>query len=68
MLACLNARGDEESMFCLVWRSCEARAGLLMCGKERDSHFNRYEGHVKLVQACLIARGDEESIFSLLWR
>ena len=26
--ACLNARGDEESIFSLVLRSCEARAGL----------------------------------------
>ena len=26
--ACLNARGDEESIFYLVWRCCEARAGL----------------------------------------
>ena len=28
---CLNARGDEESVFSLVWRSCEAHAGLLKC-------------------------------------
>ena len=26
--ACLNARGDEESIFSLVWRCCDARADL----------------------------------------
>ena len=29
--ACLNARGDEESIFSLMLSSCEARAGLLKC-------------------------------------
>ena len=51
-----------------LWRLCEARAGLLMCGKEGESHLNFCGGHVKLVQACSNARGDEESIFSLVWR
>ena len=32
--ACLNARGDEESIFYLVWRSCEARAGLFKSRKD----------------------------------
>ena len=33
--ACLNARGDEESIFSLVWRSCEARAGVFKCQERR---------------------------------
>ena len=61
--ACFNARGDEESIFSLVWRSCEARAGLFKCQEDRESSFHQCVGVVKLVQACLNARGDEESIF-----
>ena len=29
--ASLNARGDEESIFSLLCRSCEARASLFKC-------------------------------------
>ena len=63
---CLNATGDEESIFSLLWRSFEARVGLFKCQERRRKH--NCVGLVKLVQACLNARGDEESIFSLLWR
>ena len=31
MQACLNARGDEESIFSLLLKYCEARAGLFKC-------------------------------------
>ena len=61
---CLNARGDEERIFSLVWRSCEARAGLFKCQQRQRNTFHYCVGLVKLVQACLNARGDEESIFS----
>ena len=33
--ACLNARGDEESIFSLILNSCGARAGLLKCHRRR---------------------------------
>ena len=33
--ACLNATGDEETIFSLLWRSCEARAGLSKCQEIR---------------------------------
>ena len=38
--ACLNARGDEESIFSLVWRSSEARAGLFKCQERRRKQFS----------------------------
>ena len=37
---CLNARGDEERIFSLVWRSCEARAGLFKCQERRRKQFS----------------------------
>ena len=37
---CLNASGDEESIFSLVWRSSEARAGLVKCQERRRKQFS----------------------------
>ena len=36
----LNARGDEESIFSLVWRCSEARAGLFKCQERRRKQFS----------------------------
>ena len=38
--ACLNATGDEESIFSLVWKSCEDRAGLFKCQERRRKQFS----------------------------
>ena len=38
--ACLHARGDEESIFSVLWRSCEARAGLSKCQERRRKQFS----------------------------
>ena len=38
--ACLNARGDEESIFSLVWRSSEAHTGLFKCQERRRKQFS----------------------------
>ena len=38
--SCLNARVDEESIFSLLWRSCEACAGLCMCQERRRTQFS----------------------------
>ena len=59
--ACLNARGDEESIFSLVLRSCEARADMLKC--QGDSSFHNCGGVVRLVQAWFGTRKDRESNF-----
>ena len=38
---CLKARGDEETIFSLVLRSCEARAGLFKCHERRRKQFSQ---------------------------
>ena len=38
--ACLNARGDEESVFVLVWRCCDARTGVFRCQERLRKQFS----------------------------
>ena len=38
--ACLNARGDQESIFCRLWRSWEACAGLFKCQERWRKQFS----------------------------
>ena len=38
--ACLNARGDEESIFALVWKYCDACTGLFSCQERLRKQFS----------------------------
>ena len=62
--ACLNARGDEESIFSLPWRTCEACAGLFKCQERWRKQFS------PLCRSCearasrfVLSRKDRESNF-----
>ena len=39
--SCLNAREDEESIFSLVWKCCDACTGLFRCQERLRKQFSR---------------------------
>ena len=61
--ACLNARGDEESILSLLCRGCDARTSLFMCQEGRKRSFHHCGGLVKLLQGGLSASKDREKNF-----
>ena len=59
--ACLNARGHEESIFSLLWRSCEARAGLCKCQERRRKQFSPLCRSCEARARLFLARNHQES-------
>ena len=59
--ASLNARGDEESIFSLLCRPCEARAGLCKCQERRRKQFSPLCTSCEARARLFWARKDRES-------
>ena len=58
-------RERSRKQFAILWRSLEARIGLFMRRKNRESSFHHGGGPMKLVLACLCAGKDREISFHL---
>ena len=58
-----KCQGRSRKQFSPLWRSCEARTNLFMCGKDLKKPFNLRLCAVKHVQASSSAREGRESSF-----
>ena len=68
MLACLNARGDEESVLVLVWRCCDARTGVFRCQERLRKQFSTLWRCSQVLASPFQCQERARKQFSTLWR
>ena len=66
--ACFMSQGISRKQFSPLWRSCEARASLFMCGKDLITAFQPPSRCCEARAGLFMCRRRSRKQFSPLWR